>query len=107
MVQYQQYGTVPTVWYTTNSMVQYQQYGTVPTVWYTTNSMVQYQQYGTVPTIWYSTSGMVQYQQMCDTDVKYNIEPSKTGVPKNAPVGSWRAGMLHLPPPLEEDQFYT
>ena len=38
---------------------------------------------------------MVQYQQGCDTDVKYNNEPSKTGVHQNAPVGSWRAGMQH------------
>jgi len=62
-----EYGTVPTVWYSTNSVVQYQQYGTVPTVcmvqyqqyvWYSTNSMVQYQRYGTVPTVC-----MVDYQQ--------------------------------------------
>jgi hypothetical protein len=36
---------------------------------------------------------VIQYPQGYITDVKYNNEPSKTGVPQNAPVGSWRAGM--------------
>jgi len=46
-VQCQQYGKVLRVGYRTNSMVQYQQYHTVPTVWYSTKvwysnkSMVQ------------------------------------------------------------------
>jgi len=108
MVQYQQYGTVPTVWYSTNSMygsvptvcmVEYQQYGTVPTV-----CMVEYQQYGTVPTVWYSTNSTVQYQQWCDTNVKYNNEPSQTGVAKNDPVGSWRAGMQQQKETLTKKQ---
>ena len=43
----------------------------------------------------FTVQSMVQHQQGCDTNVKYNNEPSKTGVPKNAPVGSWRAGMQH------------
>jgi len=48
MVQYQQYGTVPRVRYSTNINVQYQHY-----VWYITNSMVQYQHY-----VWYSTNSI-------------------------------------------------
>jgi len=48
-----------------------------------TRGEVHNAEYGTVPT-------------RCDTNVKYNKEPSKTGVPQNAPVGSWRAGMQHL-----------
>ena len=57
-------------------------------------STVQYStvQYSTVQysTVQYST---VQYQQRWDTNVKYNYKLNKTGVPQNAPAGSWRAGM--------------
>ena len=38
--------------------------------------------------VWYNTN-----KGGGDTNVKYNNNPNKTGVPQNAPVGSWRAGM--------------
>lgn len=59
-----------------------------------------------VPCISAEASGQLTYDMgrgsqcrvtECGTNGKYNNEPSKTGVPKDAPVGSWRAGMQHLP----------
>ena len=41
----------------------------------------------------YDTGRGSQYRVTeCGTNGKYNNEPNKTGVPKDAPVGSWGGG---------------
>jgi hypothetical protein len=50
-----QFGTLPTVWYSSDSLVLFRQFGTLPTVWYSSDSLVLFRQCGTLPTVWYSS----------------------------------------------------